>query len=489
MFYAGSAVLIMLLVVVNLALVGYDEVTVTMPDPNITEYDQWWAPKSLPSALKFRTKPGDCQEVTLPLNTALRTNSSLPLFTYYLTNNLNQFDSQKDSLGLRGQTPYQANPMNICRVQNMTLTMEPRILSFAVSTSLLCDPVGDPPRSRRFQTTFKRARDSRFRFDSVLDYMAYTAAPNETDVSRYQILSRDGPPKDPYVNALGAIDALATDLIHMMWMRKVTWFHINDTANQSPVPELGSMSWDSRPDSRLPTDPSRLNWGTYTEGYWYKGNYVRTINTTIVNMFLAMRDAIYLDIGYVLPENIYVNKTTFDQVIKIDPYGTELTPITWQYNLDGINTSTTLCSWGWGCTRNINTTWAQEFTSTGQQVNNISLPIVLPSPLPASVLDIVYLCPQYKLKSWGDLLVSLFTGTFTMYVTLYGIFAWLAPMLDRKRKGPQPWERYIEQQTLSPSYEIRRTASAQYFGYTPSPYSPEFEDDKKRLLDEDRKSL
>ncbi|QRV84666.1 hypothetical protein RhiJN_26730 [Ceratobasidium sp. AG-Ba] len=252
------------------ALVGYEEVMILQPDPNI-DYDQWWAPKSLPSMLRFRTKPGDCQDTNLPLDTALRTNSSLPLFTYYVTNNLNQFDSQKDGLGLGTETPYKADPMNICHVQNMTLTMEPRMLAFTVSTSILCDPVGKPPQARRFQTSFKRARDSRFRSDSILSYMAYTASPNETDLTRYEGLSQDGPPSDPYINALGVVDTLGADLIHVMWMRKDTWHLVSsDPDDLTPIPELGYMSWDSRNDSRPPNDSSRLSWGTYVEGIWYE---------------------------------------------------------------------------------------------------------------------------------------------------------------------------------------------------------------------------
>jgi hypothetical protein len=64
------------------ALVGYESVTIMITDPNITEYKQWWAPKGLPSSLKMKTKPGECEEAKLPLNAPLRTNSSLPLFSY-----------------------------------------------------------------------------------------------------------------------------------------------------------------------------------------------------------------------------------------------------------------------------------------------------------------------------------------------------------------------------------------------------------------------
>ncbi|KAG9128579.1 hypothetical protein FRC07_000012 [Ceratobasidium sp. 392] len=420
-FYAGSTVLILLLIVFNVVLVGYDSVAVMMPDPNITDYEQWWAPKSLPSALKIRTKPGECDEAKLPLNTPLRTNSSLPLFPYELQNNFNQHDLESDPRGLRGETPYKANPLDICQVQSMTLTMEPKILSFVIASTLLCEPIGNPPRARHFKTWFRRADSPRFRPDSILEYMAYMAymaSPNETDSNVYQKISRDGPPKDPYLNVLGVIDALSSDLIRTMWMRKVTWFYVNTTSPQPPVPELGSLAWDAEIDDRAPLDESRLDqsWKTYVDGYWYEGVYVRGISTTIVNVFVALRDAIHLDLGYVAPTNIYTNKTAFNSMIAIDSYRSDrLVPIMHTYFAEDVRTS-----------------------------------------------------------------------TFTMYVTLYGIFVWIASTLDRNRKGPQPWERFMNQRYSDPGYGVRiKRPTSRASSYSSMPYTPEFEDDTKRLLEED----
>jgi hypothetical protein len=72
------------------------------------------------------------------------------------------------------------------------------------------------------------------------------------------------------------------------------------------------------------------------------------------------------------------------------------------------------CSWAWGCSPNVNVSWAQALTSMDQPVNNLTLPIVIPSFVPPSVVDMVYLCPMYRRKSWGNLLVSLFTGKSTL---------------------------------------------------------------------------
>jgi hypothetical protein len=159
-------------------------------------------------------------------------------------------------------------------------------------TSVLCDPTGEPPRARQFRTTFKRSDDNRFRPDSILDYIAYKAMLNETDLIAYGKISGSGPPNDTYLNALGVVDALGSDLIRAMVVRKSTWWLVNTTAS-SPVPELGYMAWDSGLDARIPTDPTRITgWKTYTEGFWYDGNYIRTLNASVINVFVAIRDAI-----------------------------------------------------------------------------------------------------------------------------------------------------------------------------------------------------
>lgn len=63
-------------------LVGYDTTMVLNTNPNVTHYKQWWAPEALPSFLRVRTKPGKCEPVKLTEGTTIRTNSSLPMFSY-----------------------------------------------------------------------------------------------------------------------------------------------------------------------------------------------------------------------------------------------------------------------------------------------------------------------------------------------------------------------------------------------------------------------
>jgi hypothetical protein len=109
-----------------------------------------------------------------------------------------------------------------------------------------------------------------------------------------------------------------------------------------------------------------------------------------------------LDLGRITPENIYLNKTAFNSLIRVEP----------NFSLQMIGSDNTYygaCSWSRGCA-SLNTTWAQALTGTNDPYHNISLPIILPSPVPPSVIDITYLCPIYVRKSLGNLLVSVFAG-------------------------------------------------------------------------------
>ncbi|KAG8763749.1 hypothetical protein FRC12_008427 [Ceratobasidium sp. 428] len=181
------------------------------------------------------------------------------------------------------------------------------------------------------------------------------------------------------------------------------------------------MFWGTASES--PHDPEALGIGASSNAMtvYYSDeedvSYFRDMNTTVGNLFVAIRDAIHLDVGYVEPSNIYVNRTMFRQLIAPDDYFHELAsrmPPDRSKNDDFSS-----LSWGWGWAPGDNASWAQAFASIDQPVNNITLPIKLPSPNPPSVIDIMYLCPQYRLKSWGSLFMALFTGIVKLSTKLY----------------------------------------------------------------------
>ncbi|KAG9128578.1 hypothetical protein FRC07_000011 [Ceratobasidium sp. 392] len=316
------------------------------------------------------------------------------------------------------------------------MSIETKMISFDITTGLSCEVASNPARSRKFSAHFSNAQDAKWRFDTIVEYMA--------DQSYYEegsndVISRDGPPKDPFLHVLGVVDALSSDLTELLRMQWIIW--LSNSTLRSKIPELGSVYWNAV-KNQTPHGPLALSIGAFdAEKGQYSGkediSYFHKMNTTMANLFVALRDAIYLDLGYDTPANVYVNRSMFNSTIVPDSYYPKfVSQIPYDHEFSDFSAP----SWGWGSAPGPNMSWAQAFASTDQPVNNITLPIIISSPLPPSVINIMYLCPQCQVKSWGSLFMALFTGTFSAYASLYGLFAWLGPILDRERNGPQPLE-------------------------------------------------
>jgi hypothetical protein len=122
-------------------LVGYETTVVLQTDPNITQYQHWWAPDSLPPRLRLRTKPAECEKTKLQQDAVFRTNSSLPVFPYRKICSHSSLDKRNSVSEFRNSYvadearnngfkrdvngPYQANPLDSCVVRNMDMYLEP----------------------------------------------------------------------------------------------------------------------------------------------------------------------------------------------------------------------------------------------------------------------------------------------------------------------------------------------------------------------------
>ncbi|KAG9122087.1 hypothetical protein FRC07_001679 [Ceratobasidium sp. 392] len=162
------------------------------------------------------------------------------------------------------------------------------------------------------------------------------------------------------------------------------------------------------------------------------------------NLFVALQDAIHLDLGYNASNNIFTNKTAFNTLIG---------PITYRGLLERFHNKTGKYPELGAPTRISfppypNMTWAQTLTSTDKPVNNITLPVILPPDFGPPVFDINYLCPAYQRKSWGSLIISVFIGTLSMLATVYGLFVWLAPLLERHFYGDLDTEELAHSEEL-----------------------------------------
>ena len=134
--------------------------------------------------------------------------------------------------------------------------------------------------------------DSAVSYDTILDYIAYQAPRSVTNdlKSSQGRISIYGPPQDTFLNVLGVLDGLGSDVVQALYMQYELWRVRMPTV---PIPERGYFGWDSREDERSPLDPTRmLDSAIYSNSYWLSGGYLMDINATIVNILISVRDAI-----------------------------------------------------------------------------------------------------------------------------------------------------------------------------------------------------
>ncbi|KAG8684431.1 hypothetical protein FRC08_013693 [Ceratobasidium sp. 394] len=468
-FYAISVMLIVLLATLNVAIAGNDVVTELKDNPNNTD-SKWWAPRWMPDSLSFPTVPGPCQPLTLPQHsTAIRTNSTLPIFSYTLLNGLGK--NQNGTPKWFDSIKYSAEPLENCEVQNITalINFQDRGHKLTVSSQrptcdvrltfckshIICSIAtnnSETPPTLKFSTTFSRMANTDLGSDDIVDYISSYVVPSVSDIRDAQsvLLANGSTP----LNMLGVLDAFGSELLKALWARKWTW----KIAGNESWPDQAVVKWSSNPSCWNANANRRCRMsGPETSGIdsWYSNTrgsqdfnpvYLTPMNTTLFNYFVAMRDAIHLDLGNVNHStNIFLSTEAFQQRILHDPFMNWTAPQIIGLHRPDNGTAYTpdqfwrTCTWGWGC---VNGTWTDALLAR-DPIQNISngLPIDdFAGPQYATVIDVKYVCPVFRPKKIGALLTSVFIGTFSMYTALYGIFLFVAPKVDewyRKRRGMQ----------------------------------------------------
>ncbi|KAG9125901.1 hypothetical protein FRC07_005699 [Ceratobasidium sp. 392] len=450
-FYPLSIILIVLLAALNVAIAGNDVVSELKDNPNNTD-SKWWAPRWIPESISLPTVPGPCQPLTIAQRaTSIRTNSTLPIFSYTLLNGLGKY--QNGTPRWYDSIEYNAQPLERCEVQNITALIDFQNRGHVLTSQVICSIASTNeqlPPTLKFSTTFSRMANTDLGSDDIIDYISSYVVPRTSDIRDAEgILLVEG--SSP-LNMLGVLDAFGSEILKALWARKWTW----KIARNESWPDQAVVTWTSQPDCQGPNAERWCRIGVPEMGgigRWYTNTrgsqdfdsvYLQPMNTTLLNYFVAMRDAIHLDMGNVNPStNIFLNNTAFQQRIAHDPFMNQTAPLVIGLDrpdgrrpFDSTQFWST-CTWGWGC---LNGTWTDALLRQ-DPAQNISrgLPLSLfDGPVYSTVIDVKYVCPVFKPKTIGSLLVSVFIGTFSMYTALYGVFAFFAPQADewyRKKHG------------------------------------------------------
>ncbi|CAE6458926.1 unnamed protein product [Rhizoctonia solani] len=461
-FYIGSIIVIALLAVLNTALAGNDVVTELKKNPNNTD-DKWWAPNWLPRFMTIPTTPGPCQPLTIsPNNPIIRTNSSVPLFTYALLNGFYSDHGGKKQIGgnphsesLPQALPYRSEPLRDCSVKDITAILDFPTVGFRTKALIVCNILSrnsSTPQKLKLLTTFSRVAtlSVHFETDNIRTYISespYTVLwPNDVREA-HAVFSEN--PGHPDLTALGILDALGSDLLKAMWAQKRIWgLH----TQYSEWPQQAVIRWSSRINCTS-SDKCR-SIGDKVEGIemWYSdaegtqdydAQYLRAMNTTLYNYIVTLRDALYLDLGTIDHDhNMFLNLNAFRSQIFPDHFLSSVEPqiVGMPRMATGLNTSVytaeefwRTCTWGWGC---LNGTWSGALPTNTSTAANITSGLPLRSRSfdhpHSTVIDVDFVCPTFKTKQTASLVVSVFVGTFTMYTALYGTFIFVATIFDRK---------------------------------------------------------
>ncbi|CAE6384241.1 unnamed protein product [Rhizoctonia solani] len=332
-FYAGSVILVAVLVVVNIILAGNDVVTVLKKDPNNTD-SKWWAPSWLPESLTMSATPGPCQPLTLPQHaTAIRTNSTLPIFAYTILNGLGTVTHPNGTQEAKwyDALPYRSEPLETCTVQNITALVNFQDRGLTMTAQIVCDIQSqnpDAPNTLKLSTTFSRMANTDLGSDDIVDYISSYAVPRTADISKAQAVLLAN--NVPALKMLGVLDGVGSDILKALWAQKWAW-KLSGRDNQWPDQAVVKWAAEANCTGSDSLDRCRST-GVGVEGIetWYSNTrgsqnfslpYLRPMNTSMNNYFTVLRDALHLDLGNIDRENnVFLNADAFRARVLSDPF-------------------------------------------------------------------------------------------------------------------------------------------------------------------------
>ncbi|KAG9094297.1 hypothetical protein FRC06_010926 [Ceratobasidium sp. 370] len=145
---------------------------------------------------------------------------------------------------------------------------------------------------------------------------------------------------------------------------------------------------------------------------------------SIWNLVNAVMDAVNLDLGSHKYKNLYRNATVLQEVIQPNPPPRGISSNNWAATPDGQ-------SFYYGRITPPYQTWAQMLLA-GRPVAVGTL-----TGLPdESAMTTAYLCPTYRVKPRGSLLSSVFVGSATMILSVWGVWMLVTTFLAKKIRQP-----------------------------------------------------
>ncbi|KAJ1299774.1 hypothetical protein OPQ81_011990 [Rhizoctonia solani] len=387
------------LILVNFATEGSELVPSlqTHHQPNASLLEGWWGTGRLPPLL--RPKPPPCQPKDIGRGDTFRLLPSL--FDYTVMSTLSKPTADGASQ-VQGQirAEYQEQNFSNCYVNNARFDYSLFESTQSVTVGVLCQGFPAPSVDVSMQTTMT------FALELSKDFIGQYYGPgldllniNDTNPSDYRRV------------VLAVLQVISTDSLTI----------ISKPLLSNTVGSI-TINFDVDPTTFVWNDTaSTLTYvnGSRPDAYPAEASIYRD---TITNLLTVVVDAVYIDLGSHRLGNVFRNATRFKT--RISP---NLPP-------PGINSS----DWAEGSQTfhygrlSGYQTWADTLLH-GQPVTVGNLTELREE----SVMATTYLCPSYQVKPTGSLLSSVFIGSATMTLSVWGTWIFVTTFIAKRIMAPR----------------------------------------------------
>jgi len=389
------------LIILNFATVGSEVIPSLQPtfQPNDELLHGWWGTGRLPHGWRPRAPP--CQPKDLGRGDTFRLNASLFDYTVQSTWNTTK-GAASSGIQQQERVEYRGQSFASCFVNTTRFDYSLVEQTQTLSVGVICEGTPDYPVHVAMETVVVFAEELSKDFIGQY-YGSGQELMNITSAS----------PSDYRRIVMAVLEVLSTDSLTIIGGQHLA----------QPVLSM-SLVLGVNPDTAA-TDLLTTT-VTYVNGA--RGTLPAEANIYIPsfwNLVNAVMDAVNLDLGSHKYQNMYRNATVFHKVIMPNPPPTGIPSGNWSATPDSQ-------SFYYGKITPPYQSWADMLLA--------GLPVTVGTVtgLPdESGMRTTYLCPSYRVKPTGSLLSSVFVGSATMILSVWGAWMFFTAFLAKKIMAPR----------------------------------------------------
>ncbi|KAG9096308.1 hypothetical protein FRC07_010949, partial [Ceratobasidium sp. 392] len=391
------------LVLVNLVTLGSELVPSLQSrfQPNDTHLENWWGPRRLPRLLRPRAPL--CEPQSLGRGDKFRLSASLFDYTVMSTWNTTE-GTPADGVQEQKRVEYRGQSFANCYVNNTRFDFNVIDQSQTVTVGVTCPGSVDYPIFVSLETSMTFAQQT------SKDFIGQYYGPG-LDLMKIT----DAKPDDYRKVVFAALEVISSDSLTIMLGQHLT------------TPALGmSYFLYTRPNTGGMYPPVEGS-GTITDVRGTPGAWTQEANIygiTIANLLSVVNDAVNLDLGSNNYPNIFRDPSALSKAIKPNQPPQGINASAWA---GGPDTQSVY----YGQITPPYQTWAEML------LNGLPVKLGSVTGLPdESAMVTTYLCPIYQVKPTSALLTSVFVGSATMTLSVWGAWMLFTTFIAKKIMPP-----------------------------------------------------